>query len=58
VQPEKIEWVWPGRLAIGKHTTIAGEPGVGKSQVMISIIAAVTTGLSCLAARARLGLET
>jgi putative DNA primase/helicase len=44
VTPEKIEWIWPGRIARGKHTTIAGDPGTGKSQVMISIIAAVTTG--------------
>ena len=27
-----------------KHTCIAGEPGTGKSQACISIIAAVTTG--------------
>ena len=44
IAPEKIEWLWPGRLARGKHTCIAGEPGTGKSQVCISIIAAVTTG--------------
>jgi AAA domain-containing protein len=42
--PEKIEWLWPGRLARGKHTCIAGEPGTGKSQLTIAIIAAVTTG--------------
>jgi putative DNA primase/helicase len=41
--PEAIDWLWPGRLALGKHTCIAGEPGVGKSQLSISIIAAVTT---------------
>jgi putative DNA primase/helicase len=44
IAPEKIEWVWPGRLARGKHTCIAGEPGTGKSQLLIAIIAAVTTG--------------
>src|SRR5438045_1332400 len=44
IPPEKIEWVWPGRLARGKHTCIAGEPGTGKSQLSIAIIAAVTTG--------------
>jgi putative DNA primase/helicase len=57
VPPEKIEWVWRGRIAIGKHTTIAGDPGTGKSQVMIAIIAAVTTGgqLPCGEGHARLG---
>jgi AAA domain len=44
IVPEKIEWLWPGRLARGKHTWIAGEPGTGKSQLTIAIIAAVTTG--------------
>ena len=44
IAPEKIEWLWTGRLALGKHTCIAGEPGAGKSQLSIAIIAAVTTG--------------
>jgi hypothetical protein len=44
IAPEKIEWLWLGRLARGKHTCIAGEPGTGKSQLSISIIATVTTG--------------
>ena len=43
ITPEKIEWLWPGRLARGKHTCIAGEPGTGKSQLSIAIIAIVTT---------------
>ena len=42
IPPEKIEWLWPGRLARGKHTCIAGEPGTGKSQLSISIVATVT----------------
>jgi len=44
IEPEQISWLWDGRLARGKHTCIAGEPGTGKSQVSISIIAAITTG--------------
>jgi len=44
IVPEKIEWLWSGRLARGKHTCIAGEPGTGKSQLSIAIIATVTTG--------------
>jgi hypothetical protein len=43
IEPEKVEWLWHGRLARGKHTCIAGEQGTGKSQLSISIIAAVTT---------------
>ena len=44
ITPEKIEWLWSGRLARGKHTCIAGEPGTGKSQLTIAVVGAVTTG--------------
>jgi AAA domain len=57
IAPEKIEWLWPGRLARGKHTCIAGEPGTGKSQLTIATIAAVTTAgeWPCSEGRAPLG---
>jgi len=44
-------------LAIGKHTCIAGEPGTGKSQLAVAIIAAITTGgeWPCGEGRAPLG---
>jgi RecA/RadA recombinase len=44
IAPEKIEWLWPGRISIGKLTLIAGEPGLGKSQITLRIAAAVTNG--------------
>jgi putative DNA primase/helicase len=44
IEPETREWVWKGRLALGEHTMLAGEPGTGKSQLSIAIVAAVTTG--------------
>jgi len=44
VRPEPVEWLWPGRVALGKLTLIAGEAGLGKSQVSIAMAAAVTTG--------------
>src|SRR5262245_27064403 len=44
ILPEPVEWLWPGRVAIGKQTLIAGEPGLGKSQIAIAMAAAVTTG--------------
>jgi len=57
IAPEKIEWVWPGRIARGKQTLIAGDPGTGKRQVTISIAAAVTIGgdLPCEEGRAPRG---
>jgi putative DNA primase/helicase len=44
VPPEAISWLWAGRIALGKQTLIAGEPGLGKSQLSTAITAAVTTG--------------
>jgi hypothetical protein len=44
IMPERIDWLWPGRLAIGKLTILAGEPGLGKSQVAIYIASTVTRG--------------
>ena len=43
ITPEKVDWLWVGRIARGKHTCIAGEPGTGKSQLSIVITAAITT---------------
>ena len=36
VKPEPVEWLWPGRIALGKLTLIAGEAGLGKSQLSIA----------------------
>lgn len=44
VTPEPIRWLWPGRIAIGKLSIIAGDPGLGKSMVTIAVAAHVTRG--------------
>jgi hypothetical protein len=44
IQPEEIKWLWPGRIALGKLTLIAGDPGLGKSLVTVAIASAVSTG--------------
>ena len=44
IEPQPVTWLWPNRIAIGKVTIIAGEPGLGKSQLTCSVAAAVTTG--------------
>lgn len=44
VPMEKISWLWPGRIARGKLTVIAGHPGLGKSQVTAWMAATVSTG--------------
>src|SRR5829696_653706 len=57
VAPEPIQWLWPGRVAIGKQTIIAGEAGLGKSQIVSATAAAITTGgdWPCGEGRAPLG---
>ena len=57
VVPEKIDWLWPGRLAVGKLTIVAGEPGLGKSQLAIYIASCITRGTEwvCGGGRARRG---
>src|SRR5262249_13183277 len=44
IAPEPIEWLWPGRFAVGKLGIIAGFPDAGKSQITCNIVATVTTG--------------
>ena len=44
VEAKPIAWLWQGRIAIGKLTMLAGEPGLGKSQLSAFLAAAVTTG--------------
>jgi putative DNA primase/helicase len=44
VASKPIEWLWPQVFALGKHSTIAGDPGLGKSQVSICLAALVSTG--------------
>ncbi len=44
VRAEEVEWLWPGRIPLGKVTILEGDPGVGKSTVSLNIAAAVTTG--------------
>lgn len=44
VQPQKIQWLWPERIARGKVSVFAGEPGKGKSQLLLWIGAACTNG--------------
>jgi hypothetical protein len=44
VKMRTIEWVWTGRIAVGKHTTFAGEPGISKSTLLYGIAAIVSKG--------------
>ena len=44
ITPKAVEWIWQGRIARGKHTALAGEPGTSKSTLLAEIVACITTG--------------
>jgi hypothetical protein len=44
--PEPMRWIWPGRIAEGKLTLIAGDPGLGKSFLTIDLAARLSRGAS------------
>lgn len=46
VVAQPINWLWKGRIAKGKVTMIAGDPGLGKSQLTAALAACVSSGLS------------
>jgi hypothetical protein len=46
VEREQLEWLWPGRIPLGKLTLLAGDPGLGKSFVTLDMAARVSTGAS------------
>jgi len=44
VERQLLEWLWPGRIPLGKLTLLAGDPGLGKSFVTLDIAARVSRG--------------
>lgn len=44
VEPERVRWLWEGRVPRGKLTVLDGDPGLGKSLVTLDLAARVTTG--------------
>lgn len=44
IEPQPIDWLWFRRLALGKVNTLAGPPGLGKTQLATYFTAIVTTG--------------
>jgi archaellum biogenesis ATPase FlaH len=44
VEPEEVKWLVPGRIPLGKITILEGDPGLGKSTLLVDIAARMTTG--------------
>ena len=45
VEPEEIEWLWPGWIAIGKFHLLAGRAETGKTTLALEFAAKITKGL-------------
>jgi putative DNA primase/helicase len=41
---EQVSWLLPGRIPYGELTILAGDPGLGKSLLAVSLVARVTRG--------------
>lgn len=46
VLPERVEWLWRGRIPFGALTIIEGDPGTGKSTLTLDIAARLSNGTS------------
>lgn len=44
VAPEKVRWLWEGRIPIGMVSLLEGMEGIGKSTLLCAIAAAITCG--------------
>ena len=44
VEPKPLDWLWEGRIPLGKVTILAGDPGLGKSYTSLDIAARVSEG--------------
>jgi hypothetical protein len=53
VMPERVTWLAPGFLPLGKFVIVEGDPGQGKSTLTLEICARVTRGQSVLGAPPR-----
>ena len=44
VQPQQVEWLWYPYIPFGKVTILQGDPGEGKTMLMLQLIADLTKG--------------
>jgi hypothetical protein len=46
VKPERLRWLWPARIPLGKVSLIFGDPSLGKSLLTLDMVARVSRGMA------------
>lgn len=44
IEPKRLQWLWRGWLPVGKLVVLDGDPGLGKSQILLDIAARLSRG--------------
>ena len=44
IEPKEVKWLWYPYIPVGKVTLLQGDPGDGKSKLMLSIAALLSNG--------------
>ena len=44
VQAEEVKWLWPPYVPLGKLTIVQGDPGEGKTTLVLALISSLTRG--------------
>ena len=44
IEPKEVKWLWYPYIPFGKVTLLHGDPGDGKSELMLSIAALLSNG--------------
>ena len=47
IEPKEVKWLWYPYIPFGKVTLLQGDPGDGKSKLMLSIAALLSKGWCC-----------
>lgn len=43
-EPKEVDWLWPDRFPVGMLSILGGDPGAGKSTIILDMAARITTG--------------
>ena len=44
IEPKEVKWLWYPYIPVGKVTLLQGDPGDGKSKLMLSVAALLSKG--------------